>query len=125
MKLCLLLMALVVMGSQQSLNPSISIINTNILTDPALAQVFDNGTLNHVFNDSTYNYVLDCKNGELTIINSSKGNNITFAYRGLGILDDTNTNIAVWPNNDPKPYLSFPIANTFILWFNCSNSIND
>jgi hypothetical protein len=90
-----LMLALSAIAAAQSPSPSINITNTIILSDQDHFNVLINGSLNGYYDDTTYNQVLNCKNGQLIIINNTNGNTLEFSYRGLAPLDQNNTNIFV------------------------------
>lgn len=59
----LLVVALWTITKQQILAPSINITSTIMLYQNSDAIVMSDGVLNHIYDDSTYNEVLNCKNG--------------------------------------------------------------
>ena len=54
--------------------PNITIINPDILDDPNDNLILVNGQLMDKYNDSSYNQVLNCKNGYLNIISRNDSN---------------------------------------------------
>ena len=75
------------------------------------------GVLNNIYDDTIFNNELNCKNGDLTIIENTHGNQIIFSYTGLSNLNYFNSFITISPNKEPQPSISFPAPGFFALSF--------
>lgn len=86
----LLLALLVREGKGQ---PVLTVWNTDILEDPGKLTIYANGEINHYYNDSIYNSGANCRNGELLIINNSKGDTLTLLHANFPLFDVNNAYI--------------------------------
>lgn len=57
--------------------------------------------MNEIYNDTIFEEGLNCRNGNLKIINNSYVKSLSFQYQNLGILDTSNSYIKATPNTYP------------------------
>ena len=117
------LIAITAISRQQAILPTITIINNDILDNPEDNIVYLNGQLKDSYDDATFNQIMNCKNGNLNIINrnSSKldGQNLLVLLGGLPSAYQLNLTAHVSPNVDPQPFITV-LNNTLIsIDFNC------
>jgi hypothetical protein len=116
---------LLIYCATQTDTPWIVITNLDVLPNGGDNIVIADGSLKYIYDDTTYLDILNCNNGDLSLINDSIASNITFSYGGLGELNSSNTYATAGPNANPKPELIFGENNTFILTFNCPSVIDN
>ncbi len=71
--ICIAIILLIEVSFQQPLLPTITIVNTDIIPWNGNNNVISNGILNNIYNDTTLEESLNCKNGDLTIIDNTNG----------------------------------------------------
>jgi hypothetical protein len=113
----LLVMGLVALLQVQG-QPVLVVWSTDMLDDAGKATVLTNGQLNGIYNDSVYNNAANCRNGDLLIINNSKGSVLTLLHANFPLFDPTNAYVRQSPNARPAPSLSYN-STAINVTFNC------
>jgi hypothetical protein len=80
MRPIILLSCLLITIHAQTPPISLRVANSYILENNDDALIFSNGYLNSNYDDATFNEGLSCRNGNLNIIDVSRGETLTVAY---------------------------------------------
>jgi hypothetical protein len=103
--------------------PNISIINQDILDDPDDHLIIVNGVLTDAYNETTYNQGLNCKNGNLNIINRNhtnpNGSALILQLDGMPSPYQLNMTTSVQPNQYPHPTITIISPTIVSIDFNC------
>lgn len=114
------LILLLLVSSAQSVQPTLLLANIEILKENEDPMIYTEGVLNNDYNDVTFNEALSCRNGNLVIIDSSRGNKAIIAYQGRHALTPQEIDVSASPNLEPLPFLSAVNETHFEVSFNCS-----
>lgn len=106
--------------SVQSVPPSLLLANVEILKENEDPRIYSEGVLNSDYDDTTFDEALSCRNGNLVVIDSSRGDKAVVAYQGMNILTPQDIDVSASPNIEPLPFLSAVNETHFEVSFNCS-----
>lgn len=119
----IVLTMIVVISRQQTVLPNVTIINSDILDNPADNNIMVNGQLTDTYNDRIFNEQLNCKNGYLNIINrntsKTNGERLLLQLSGLPPVDTLNITINFKPNLSPHPTTKVLNSSLISIEFNC------
>lgn len=114
------LILLLLVSCARSMQPTLLMANVEILKENEDPRIYSEGVLNNDYNDVTFNEALSCRNGNLVIIDSSRGTSAIIAYQGMQTLTPQEIEVSASPNIEPQPFLSAVNETHFEVSFNCS-----